>query len=118
MACNALIASHTDIDDFLAEEIKGPGTFSCKDDGSGCLFTEPAMNQLINDIFGDEYITLNCNSGECMHYQMVPGFQPPFKPDNSRLLAFSIATVGATVVAACLRKRWTPQCSDVTDAMV
>ncbi len=33
------------------------------------------MNQLINDIFGDNSITLDCNSGECMHYTSVPGYQ-------------------------------------------
>ena len=32
------------------------------------------MNQLINDIFGDSYITLDCKSGECMHVSEVPGF--------------------------------------------
>lgn len=90
-----------DIDDFLAEEIKGPGSFSCKSDGSGCYFTEPAMNNLINDIFGDEYITLRCNSGECLHYSAVPGFSRPAPPDNSRLLAASIASAGLVVVAAC-----------------
>lgn len=60
------------------------------------------MNQLINDIFGDEYITLQCDFGECMHYSMVPGFVRPEQPDNSRLLAVSIATTAAVVVAACL----------------
>lgn len=32
------------------------------------------MNQLINDIFGDTYITLNCRSGECLRLGDVPGF--------------------------------------------
>lgn len=32
------------------------------------------MNQLINDIFGDTFITLKCNSGECMRRGAVPGF--------------------------------------------
>lgn len=32
------------------------------------------MNNLINDIFGDAYITLQCASGECLHYSQVPGF--------------------------------------------
>ena len=64
----------TDIDDFLAEEVKGPASFNCET-GKGCAFEEPAMNQLINDIFGDNSITLDCNSGECMHYTNVPGYQ-------------------------------------------
>lgn len=33
------------------------------------------MDQLINDIFGDESITLDCDSGECMHYTQVPGYE-------------------------------------------
>lgn len=32
------------------------------------------MNQLINDIFGDGYISLKCHGGECLHYSLVPGF--------------------------------------------
>jgi hypothetical protein len=32
------------------------------------------MNQLINDIFGDNYISLICEGGECLHYSQVPGF--------------------------------------------
>lgn len=64
----------TDIGEFLTEEIKGPATFSCKS-GAGCKFEEPAMNQLINDIFGDSSITMNCDSGECLHYTQVPGYQ-------------------------------------------
>ena len=62
-----------DISDFLTEEIKGPGKFSSKT-GEGSKFEEPAMNQLINDIFGDTYITLRCDSGECLRMSDVPGF--------------------------------------------
>jgi hypothetical protein len=32
------------------------------------------MNQLINDIFGDKYISLICEGGECLHYSQVPGY--------------------------------------------
>ncbi len=32
------------------------------------------MNQLINDIFGDRYISLTCGGGECLHYSQVPGY--------------------------------------------
>lgn len=32
------------------------------------------MNNLINDIFGDPFITLECESGECMYPSMVPGY--------------------------------------------
>lgn len=63
-----------DISDFLVEEIRGPATFSCMT-GQGCRFEEPAMNSLINDIFGDAYITLDCEGGECLHYSQVPGYR-------------------------------------------
>lgn len=63
-----------DIGDFLREEIKGPATFSCKS-GDGCRFEEPAMNDLIDSIFGDAYITLTCEGGECLHYSQVPGYE-------------------------------------------
>ena len=71
--CWCRTETRIDIGDFLTEEIKGPATFSCKT-GAGCKFEEPAMNQLINDIFGDQYISLTCGGGECLHYSQVPGY--------------------------------------------
>lgn len=62
-----------DLGDFLTEEIKGPASFSCKS-GGGCQFEEPAMNVLITQVFGDGYITLECDGGECLHYSQVPGY--------------------------------------------
>ena len=62
-----------DITEFLDTEIKGPAKFSCKT-GSECKFEEPGMTDLIDTIFGDNYITLKCNSGECLHYSQVPGY--------------------------------------------
>ncbi|KAF9475974.1 hypothetical protein BDN70DRAFT_883068 [Pholiota conissans] len=72
-----------DISDFLSQSIKGPAKFSCKS-GEGCKFEEPAMNQLIDQIFGDVFITLKCNGGECLHYS-----QAPPKPDNRLQVALS-----------------------------
>ncbi|KAG5635715.1 hypothetical protein H0H81_010318 [Sphagnurus paluster] len=86
-----------DIGDFLKEEIKGPATFSCKS-GRGCKFEEPAMNDLIDSIFGDRYITLNCEGGECLHYSQVPGYVRPPKPDNTLWLALSAASAGLIVL--------------------
>ncbi|KAI5988629.1 hypothetical protein EDD15DRAFT_2288934 [Pisolithus albus] len=88
-----------DISDFLVEEIRGPGKFSCKT-GGGCRFEEPAMNQLINDIFGDAYITLNCEGGECLHYSQVPGYQRPTRPDNTTWVALSSAAAGLIFILA------------------
>jgi hypothetical protein len=100
----------TDITDFLKEDIRGPGKFTCAS-GSDCKFEEPAMNQLINDIFGDQHITLDCNAGECLHYSQVPGFKSPEKPDNSAVLAVSIALAGLIVFGACLRGLLLPRLS-------
>ncbi|TFK49732.1 hypothetical protein OE88DRAFT_1713443 [Heliocybe sulcata] len=88
-----------DIGDFLTEEIRGPAMFSCTS-GKGCKFEEPAMNQLINDIFGDGYITLECEGGECLHYSQVPGYVRPPKPDNTRWVALSAAGAGLIVISS------------------
>ncbi|KAK7006194.1 ABC transporter protein [Favolaschia claudopus] len=84
------------IDDFLKEEIKGPASFSCRD--SSCKFEEPAMNDLISDIFADPYITLTCGGGECLHYSQIPGYVRPPKPDNTKWIALSAAGVGLIVI--------------------
>ncbi|KAI8347182.1 hypothetical protein EDC96DRAFT_427732, partial [Choanephora cucurbitarum] len=57
--------------DLLKDEIKGPASFDCN--GGNCAFSEPAMDDLISAVFGDDSIFLSCNSGECLHYTMVPG---------------------------------------------
>ena len=71
-----------DISDLLKEDIKGHAKFSCES-GHGCKFEEPAMNGLITDIFGDSYITLNCQGGECLHYSQVPGYVVRIPPASS-----------------------------------
>lgn len=68
-----------DISEFLTETIKGPGDFICDLETRNCRFTEPSMNELIETIFGDPYITLHCESGECLHYSQIPGYNPPSK---------------------------------------
>lgn len=90
-----------DIGDFLTDEIKGPASFSCKS-GKDCKFEEPAMNDLIDQIFGDAYITLTCESGECMHYTQVPGYTRPERPDNSALVAISAAAAGLLFIIVTL----------------
>ncbi|ORY79351.1 hypothetical protein BCR35DRAFT_291656 [Leucosporidium creatinivorum] len=86
-----------DISDFLTEEIKGPTKFSTRS-GEDSKFEEPAMNQLINDIFGDSYITLNCKSGECMRSSEVPGFVRPPKPDNKTWVIVTIALAASVLL--------------------
>lgn len=96
-----------DIGDFLKEEIKGPASFSCRSteggsSGDGCKFQEPAMNNLIKSVFGDESITLQCDSGECLYETDVPGYQRPIKEINTPLIAGVIAGCALFVVAIIL----------------
>ena len=72
-AWRSLTQCEIDLDDFLSEEIKGPASFSCRSE-KDCRFEEPAMNDLIMEIFGDSYISLVCDGGECLHYSQVPGY--------------------------------------------
>ncbi|CED84267.1 Transporter, ABC superfamily (Breast cancer resistance protein) [Phaffia rhodozyma] len=92
---------YSSIDEFLQQEVTGPGTFTCST-GKGCQFKEPAMNDLIDTVFGDPYITLQCDSGECLHYTQVPGYQRPERPDDSTWLAISVAAVCAFVLISAL----------------
>jgi hypothetical protein len=94
-----------DIDDFLIEEVRGPASFNCIP-GKGCTFEEPAMNQLINDIFGDKAITLDCEAGECMHSTQVPGYKgsPRQTGGNGVWVALSAALAAAIFLVACLRE--------------
>lgn len=79
-----------DIGDFLKEEIKGPASFSCMT-GGGCKFEEPAMNGLINSVFGDKYITLDCKGGECLHYSQVPGYVVSYRePSNTGICQYCL----------------------------
>lgn len=100
-------AGSIDIGDFLEESIKGPATFSTlstvggsSEDGS--KFQEPAMNDLIKTFFGDQSITLNCFSGECLYKTDVPGYQRPVKKINTPLIAGVIAGCALFVVAVIL----------------
>ncbi|XBW38381.1 hypothetical protein QEN19_003968 [Hanseniaspora menglaensis] len=93
-----------DISEFLEETIKGPGEFTCDLNTKECKFTEPSINDLITTLFGDPYISLKCNGGECMHYSQIPGYSQPAKniltwKQIFGLLVFVLA-VGALIAAA------------------
>ncbi|KAL5504214.1 ADP1 [Sanghuangporus vaninii] len=93
-----------DITEFLATEIKGPAKYTCKE-GTGCRFEEPGMNDLIDMFFGDNFIALTCNSGECLHYSQVPGYkspQTPPPPSSTRFVALSVAGAILFVLSAFL----------------
>lgn len=96
-----------DIGDFLKESIQGPASFSTitTEGGSpkdGSKFQEPAMNDLIKSVFGDESITLNCDAGECLYKTEVPGYTRPVKQINTPLIAGVIAGCALFVVAVIL----------------
>lgn len=104
-------AGTVDIGDFLNEEIKGPASFTeqytyggGRRDGS--RFEEPAMNDLISQIFGDEYISLACRSGECMYETEVPGYSPPVQEVNTPVIALVIAGCALLIVAITLLAWW------------
>jgi len=115
-------AGSVDIGEFLKESIKGPAEFksisTLDGKGSGSVFSEPAMNDLIASIFGDESITLKCNAGECLHETEIPGYERPIKTINTPLIAGVIAGCALLVVAFILvvwylsrraeRQRWGP----------
>lgn len=96
-----------DISVFLDTQIKGPATFTSVSTvgGSsrdGSKFKEPAMDDLIKNIFGDDSITLNCTSGECVYKTDVPGYERPVKKINTPLIAGAIAGSALFVVVAIL----------------
>jgi hypothetical protein len=86
-----------DLGEFFDQEIRGPGKFVCKN-SDRCRFEEPAMNELIDSVFGDDYIALRCEGGECLHKSQVPGYTRPPRPDNTRWIAVSLASAGALVL--------------------
>lgn len=86
-------AGSIDISDFLTETIEGPGDFSCDINKKACTFSEPSMNDLIKNVFGDPYITLKCNSGECIHKSEIPGYTLPPPPKLTWGSIFLIASV-------------------------
>lgn len=96
-----------DLNEFLTESIKGPASLSSvsTEGGSsqdGSKFEEPSMNELIKSFFGDESITLRCNSGECLYQTDVPGYTRPVKEINTPLIAGVIAGCALFVVLVIL----------------
>jgi ABC-type multidrug transport system ATPase subunit len=88
----------------LKESIKGPAEFRSISGGkeSGSVFSEPAMNDLISSIFGDESIFLQCDTGECLYQTEVPGYERPVKKINTPVIAGVIASVALFIVAVIL----------------
>ncbi|KAK1757342.1 hypothetical protein QBC47DRAFT_339921 [Echria macrotheca] len=94
-----------DISEFLTEAIKGPASFDCTQapgEAKKCAFQEPAMNELISDMFGDNSILLTCGSGECLYHTEVPGYAPKVPKINTPLIAGVIAGCSLFLVAVIL----------------
>lgn len=90
-----------DITEFLTKTVKGPGFFKCDIAKNKCEFSEPSMNGLIKNVFGDPDITLACNSSECLHYTELPGYNAPKKELHTGQAVAAIAAAGAILVAGC-----------------
>ncbi len=60
------------------------------------------MDNLIQMMFGDDSILLNCQAGECLYETDVPGFERPVKKINTPLIAGVIAGSSLFVVAVIL----------------
>ena len=100
-------AGSIDIGEFLAKSISGPASLSSVSTGGrsssdSTKFEEPAMNTLIQQVFGDEFITLRCHSGECLYRTDVPGYTRPVKEINTPLIAGVIAGCALFVVLVIL----------------
>jgi ABC-type multidrug transport system ATPase subunit len=93
-----------DIGEFLDEEIKGPATFVTTQTAksSKSTFQEPNMNNLISQVFGDDYITLECDAGECLYHTEVPGYEKPIPAINTPLIAGVIGGSALVLVALIL----------------
>ena len=103
MLCGA--DGSVDLTDFLKEEVEGPATFRCDQEGGGinkCQFQEPSLDWMVQNIFGDEHISLECRSGECLYHTEVPGYQRPIKKINTPLIAGVIAGCSLFVVLVIL----------------
>ena len=95
-----------DISEFLSETIKGPGDFTCDIADKKCRFSEPSMNDLIQNVFGDPYITLQCKSGECVHKSEIPGYNRPEDPKltlGSIFLIIGVLLICILLVVTILR---------------
>lgn len=103
MLCGA--DGSVDLTDFLKEEVEGPAIFKCDQEGGGinkCQFQEPSLDWMVQNIFGDEHISLECRSGECLYHTQVPGYQRPIKKINTPLIAGVIAGCSLFVVLVIL----------------
>lgn len=92
-----------DISEFLTETIRGPGDFTCDVDSKNCRFSEPSMNDLISSVFGDPYITLHCDSGECMHKSEIPGYDIP---QRRQFTINNFITIAAVFIVCGLIISW------------
>ncbi|KAI9376685.1 hypothetical protein BJX61DRAFT_530690 [Aspergillus egyptiacus] len=87
----------------LLKTIHGPASFSTVEGkGGGSKFKVPVLDDIVKNVFGDESITLKCNSGECLYKTDVPGYVRPIKKINTPLIAGVIAGCALFVVAVIL----------------
>ncbi|KAJ6557705.1 hypothetical protein B0H19DRAFT_1028281 [Mycena capillaripes] len=60
--------------------IRGPALLTCSRSASDsnsatkCTFAEPALDELIRDVFGDAHIAMGCEAGECINSAQNPEY--------------------------------------------
>ncbi|GMM50080.1 putative ATP-dependent permease [Starmerella bacillaris] len=93
-----------DISIWLQKSVHGPGSLKCDEDMK-CTFNEPAMNKLIQYVFGDESIELECTSSECLHYSQVPGYKVPQNEGSSTAYLIASFIAAAAIVTLAVASR-------------
>lgn len=91
----------------LFGQLTGPAKFTSTSTkgGSpkdGSAFSEPVIDKVISDLFGDKSILLDCYSSECLYKTAVPGYKPPVKVINTPLIAGVIAGCSLFIVGVIL----------------
>ena len=109
-----------DIGEWFASEEgpKGPGLLECQDnwiDGKTartCSFREDNMNKFIMQMFGDSFLTMDCNqAGECLHYTQIPDYVPDLVSSVSLFFIVGLVSgcigllLSLTSLFFCIKKR-------------
>lgn len=86
------------IKSILASRVKGPAELNCNTNSGECSFKESYLRGLFRALLGNESISLQCDSSECLHYTEVPGYVVPHK-DVSKGLLLACGLSAALLIA-------------------
>lgn len=93
------------IEYFLTKKVKGPASLKCDLSTGDCQFRENFLKSIFNMLLGEEHINLSCETSECMHYTMVPGYEPVHKNINQSLLVACGVGILTLLIAGCISFR-------------